>query len=211
MGQVDFTAMRAAMVASQLRTSDVNAAAVVAAMSSVAREDFMPAARRDTAYVDRPIPLGNGRAVNPPLATGRILTIADIAPGDRVLLLGDATGYAAALLAHMGASVTAVDENAPAAPLPASVSWVKGKGRDGHAAGAPYDVILIDGAAGEFPAALSAQLADGGRMAMGRIERGVARLVSGRKAGGTVGFVSHADMEMATVPGFEAKHPDFIF
>ncbi|MCG2901899.1 hypothetical protein KZ299_25445, partial [Escherichia coli] len=62
------------------------------------------------AYVDRPIPLAGGRALNPPLVTGRLLTEAQIAPGDKVLLIGAATGYAAALLVDMGAVVTAVEE-----------------------------------------------------------------------------------------------------
>ncbi len=211
LGQVDFAAMRAAMVASQLRTSDVNDGGVIAAMASVPREDFVPAARRETAYVDRPIPLGNGRALNPPLAIGRLLTIAEISAGDKVLLLGDATGYSAALLAHMGAAVTVVAEGDRPASLPASVTWVKGKAGEGHAAGAPYDAIVIDGAAPEFPAALADQLAEGGRVAMGLVERGVVRLVSGRKGGGVVGFVSLADMEMTAVPGFDVKRPDFVF
>lgn len=211
MGQVDFAAMRAAMVASQLRTSDVNDSAVITAMSRVPREDFVPVSRRETAYVDRPIPLGNGRAINPPLATGRLLTAAEIRRGDKVLLIGDASGYTAALLDAMGAAVTAVDEGGRPAGLAPAVTWVKGKAAQGHAGGVPYDAIIIDGAVPEFPAALSAQLADGGRIAMGLVERGVVRLVAGRKAGDAAGFVSLADMEMAVLPGFEAKRADFVF
>lgn len=195
MTHVDFAAMRAAMVASQLRTSDVNDPAVLAAMSSVAREEFVPAARRETCYTDRPVPLGNGAAMNPPLATGRLLAAAQIEPGDKVLLLGDVTGYAAALLGHMGAEVVAVSGN------PAK----------GNAKGAPYDVILIDGVIDAFPDALSAQLADGGRVAAGFNERGVSRLVSGRKAGGVLGFVALADMEMTRAQGFEAEKAGFAF
>lgn len=211
MAQVDFAAMRAAMVASQLRTSDVNDPAVIAAMSRVPREDFVPAARRDTAYVDRPIPLGNGRAINPPLATGRLLTVAEVRPGDKVLLIGDATGYTAALLDGMGAVVTAVDESTRPERLPASVAWVKGQAEKGHAKSAPYDVIIVEGAVPELPAALSAQLAEGGRVAMGFVERGVTRLASGRKAGDITGFVSLADLEMVVLPGFEEKRADFVF
>lgn len=195
MSKVDFTAMRAAMVASQLRTSDVNDPAVIAVMASVAREDFVPADRQETCYIDRAIPLGNGARMNPPLATGRLLTTAQISAGDKVLLLGDATGYTAALLNAMGAKVTAVTD-APA---------------KGNAKNAPYDVILIDGAVDQFPAALSAQLKDDGRVAMGVIEQGVTRLVSGRKAGGAIGFVAVADMEMVRAEGFEAEKAGFVF
>lgn len=196
MSDGDFGAMRAAMVASQLRTSDVNDPAVLAAMASVPREDYVPAERRTTAYIDRPIPLGNGRAMNPPLVSGRLLEVAEIAPGDKVLLICDATGYTAALLKHMGAELSVAEGDAPA------------KGRGG---GAPYDVLLIDGAVAELPATLAAQLAEGGRVALGLLERGVTRLCSGRKAGGSIGFVRHNDIEMVVVPGFEPANAGFVF
>lgn len=196
MSDGDFAAMRAAMVASQLRTSDVNDPAVLAVMASVPREAYVPAERRTTAYIDRPIPLGNGRAMNPPLATGRLLEVAAIVPGDRVLLIGDATGYTAALLQAMGAELSLADDAAPA---------------KGRADGAPYDVLLIDGAVAELPDALAAQLAEGGRVALGLLERGVTRLCSGRKAGGSIGFVRHTDIEMAVVPGFEPAKAGFVF
>ncbi len=195
MSKVDFPAMRAAMVASQLRTSDVNDPAVIAAMASVAREDFVPAARRETCYIDRPVPLGDGSAMNPPLATGRLLTAAQIEAGDKVLLLGDPTGYAQALLRQMGADVVSVKAN------PAK----------GDAKQAPYDVILIDGAVDALPDALLAQLVEGGRVACGLVERGVARLMSGRKAGGTVGLIALADIEMARATGFEPERAGFVF
>ncbi len=196
MSDGDFAAMRAAMVASQLRTSDVTDSAVLAAMSAVPREDYVPAARRTTAYTDRPVPLGNGRAMNPPLATGRLLEVAEIAPGGTVLLVGDPTGYTAALLTHMGAALTVADDAAP---------------MKGRTSGPPYDVILIDGAVAELPASLAAQLAEGGRVALGLVERGVTRLCSGRKGGGSIGFVRHNDMEMVVVPGFEPARTGFVF
>lgn len=211
MADGDFAAMRAAMVASQLRTSDVNDPAVIAAMAQVPREEFVPAARRDTAYTDRSIPLGGGAAMNPPLATGRLLNAAGIQPGDKVLLLGDATGYTAALLTHIGASVTAVGSGEKPATLPGSVKWVDGAPAKGCKSSGPYDVILIDGAVAEFPDALTGQLAEKGRAVAGMSERGVTRLCSGRKAGGFVGFVRLADMEMADAIGFEPAPAGFTF
>lgn len=195
MSKVDFAAMRAAMVASQLRTSDVNDPAVIAAMASVAREEFVPTARRDTCYIDRPIPLADGGAMNPPLATGRLLTAAQITAGEKVLLLGDSTGYTAALLAAMGVDAVAVKAN------PAK----------GDARRAPYDVIVIDGAIDAFPAELGTQLAKGGRVVTGLLERGVTRLARGQKVGGKLGFVTLADMEMVRVQGLEAEKAGFVF
>ena len=85
MTEQNFSSMRAAMVESQLRTSDVDDQRVIAAMAHVAREEFVPAERRAMAYVDRPVPLAGGRALNPPLVTGRLLKEAQIAKGDRTL------------------------------------------------------------------------------------------------------------------------------
>jgi len=211
LGEVDFAAMRAAMVASQLRTSDVNDEAVIAAMSHVAREDFVPAVRRDTAYVDRAIPLGAGRTMNPPLVTGRLLTVAHVRAGDKALLLGDTTGYSAALLQHMGAQVTVVSDIARPRAVHADVKWSKGVAAKGQSKGAPYDVLIIDGAVTKLPDVVLRQLADNGRIAMGLLDRGVSRLSSGRRAGDTAGFISHADMDMAMAPGFEAKAAEFVF
>ncbi len=211
MAQGDYAAMRAAMVASQLRTSDVNDPAVIAAMASVPREDFVPAARRDTAYVDRPIRLDDCGIMNPPLATGRLLTVAEIAPGDTVLLIGDATGYTAALLVAMGAEVTAVGDRACPAAFPKAARWVKAHPAKGSVKGGPFDVIVVDGAIRELPAALAAQLRDGGRIAMGLVERGITRLCSGRKAGGAIGIVSLGDMEMAVVAPLADTPVEFTF
>lgn len=211
LSEVDFGAMRAAMVASQLRTSDVNDSAVIAAMASVPRENYVPAPRRSTAYVDRPIALENGEVMNPPLVTGRLLTLAQVRPGDKVLLLGDTTGYTAAILAEIGAQVTMVSESTKPSNLPASIQWSKGNPAKGSAKGAPYDIIIIDGAVQEFPATLASQLIDGGKVVLGLVERGVTRLCSGRKALETVGFVRHYDMDMAVLPGFESKSAAFVF
>lgn len=203
MTEQNFSSMRAAMVESQLRTSDVDDQRVIAAMAGVPREDFVPAERRAMTYVDRPIPLGNGRALNPPLVTGRLLTEAQVKGGDRVLLIGAATGYSAALLAALGAQVTAVEEEG-GPDLAAAATVVRGSLPAGAPDGAPYDLLFIDGAVEEVPAALVQQLVDGARVVTGIVDRGVTRLCSGRVAGGALGLASLADIEMVVLPGFAA-------
>lgn len=210
MTEQNFSSMRTAMVESQLRTSDVDDQSVIAAMAHVAREDFVPAERRAMTYVDRPIPLSNGRALNPPLVVGRLLKEAQVKAGDKVLLIGAATGYSAALLAHLGAQVTAVEEEGGAEIAVAGVTVVRGALNAGASAGAPYDVLFIDGAVAEVPAALVQQLADGARVVTGVVERGVTRLCSGRVIGGTVGLSSLTDIEMVVLPGFAAPET-FVF
>ncbi|UZW54092.1 protein-L-isoaspartate O-methyltransferase [Sphingobium sp. JS3065] len=210
MTEQNFSSMRAAMVESQLRTSDVDDQRVIAAMAHVAREDFVPVERRAMAYVDRPIPLANGRALNPPLVTGRLLKEAQIAQGDKVLLIGAATGYGAALLAALGAQVTAVEEEGGADIAVPGVTVVRGPLNAGAAAGAPYDVLFIDGAVEEVPATLVQQLADGARVVTGIVERGVTRLCGGRAVSGVLGLASLADLEMVVLPGFAAPER-FVF
>jgi protein-L-isoaspartate(D-aspartate) O-methyltransferase len=206
----DFSTMRTAMVKSQLRTNNVSDPRVVAAMEAVAREDFVPADRKALAYVDVSIPLGKGRALNAPMATARLLTEAALRPVDKVLLIGAATGYAAALLAQLVDHVTAVEEDSALATQATAalggnprVTIVNDALTNGCQKGAPYDVIVVDGAVAALGEALTNQLAEGGRLVTGVIERGVTRLARGRRAGGSVSVVAFADVETVILPGFD--------
>jgi len=197
------------MVSSQLRTNNVSDPRIVAAMEAVARERFVPAERATLAYVDVPIPLSGGRALNAPLVTARLITESGVGAGEKVLLIGAATGYAAALLAQLGAKVTAleVDDSLVAAARAAlgkasGITLVTGPLEAGWRKGAPYDVILIDGAVEAVPAAIAAQLAVDGRLLTGLVDNGVTRLALGRKAGQGVGLVPFADLETVRLPGF---------
>lgn len=211
MTELNFTSMRRAMVESQLRTNDVNDTAVIRAILSVPREAFVPAERRDAAYIDRAVPLTAGRALNPPLATARLLTRAEVAPGESVLLIGAATGYAAALLAELGARVTLVESDAglvaaarDALAGRAGIEIVEGPMEAGAPAGAPYDVLFIDGAVEVLPDALSGQLRIGGRAVFARLDAGVTRLCAGVRSAGGFGATAFADVEAVALPGFAA-------
>jgi protein-L-isoaspartate(D-aspartate) O-methyltransferase len=181
--------MRSAMVDSQLRTSDVIDPAVIGAMAAVPREAHVPAALVSVAYTDRAVALGHGRALNAPLVTGRMLVAAAVRPGMRVLLVGSATGYTAALLALIGAEVHAVEEQgelmatAQAAVANDNIHWVEGPLAAALPA-APFDRIIIEGAIETLPDALAAQLAEGGRLVAAQRDGAVTRLAQGMKAGG---------------------------
>ncbi|KTT71649.1 protein-L-isoaspartate O-methyltransferase [Sphingomonas sanguinis] len=205
----NFDAMRHAMVASQLRTTAVSDQRVVAAMARVPREVFTPEGLRPVAYRDGTLDLGQGRAINLPMATGRLLTEAYLEAGDRVLLIGAATGYTAALLTEIVAGVVAVEEQAELAAAArtalsgeAKVEIVEAPLTAGHPAGAPYDVLIIDGAVEELPAALVEQVKVGGRIVTGLVENGVTRLASGRRTEGGHGVRAFADAECTILPGF---------
>ncbi|WP_277968384.1 protein-L-isoaspartate O-methyltransferase family protein [Sphingomonas echinoides] len=207
----DMTAMRHAMVASQLRTNAVSDPRVVAAMDLVPREAFLPEAVAKLAYRDTAVPLTHGRAQNVPIATGRLLTQAELRATDRVLLIGAAGGYTAAVLSELVASVVAV-ENDPAlltiarAALSAypTVSVVDAPLSEGHAADGPYDVLFIDGAVEAVPQALVDQLAVGGRIVGGLADRGVTRLAAGRRTAGGFALLDFADIDCVPLPGFSS-------
>lgn len=200
----DFAAARRAMVENQLRPEGVTDRGVIAAMSVVPREDFVPDDARPLAYADRPVPLGGGRFLSPPAVLGMLLT--EMAPrsGERALVIGAGTGYSAALLAHIGLDVTAV-ESAPELAARArahKLDVVEGDLEAGHKKGAPYDQILIDGAVGFLPDAIVKQLGEGGRLGAALIDRGITRSIVGRRTGGAFGYLSINDAGVAALPGF---------
>jgi len=209
MTEHNFEHMRRAMVASQLRTTGVANARVIAAMGEVARERFVPADRVAMAYADALVPLGNGRQLNSPMALGRLLSEVDPRAEDRILVVGAATGYAAAVAVRLGQSVVAVEEDAALAAFArealagTGAELVEAPLVNGYEAGAPYDLILVDGAIEYVPDALIAQMADGGRLAAAILDEGVARLSVGRKAGEGFGTVAVSDAASAILPGFE--------
>ncbi|MBO9725811.1 MAG: protein-L-isoaspartate O-methyltransferase [Novosphingobium sp.] len=182
------TEARTAMIVSQLRTSGVNEHWVLNAMAAVAREDFVPAAMRDAAYIDRAIPLENGRFLAAPLFHGKLLAEAAPTQDDTVLLVGEANGYLAALLRPLAGSLTVVD--------PAEVAGLSDEGG--------YSLAVIDGAVEELPTAVAAKLVDGGRVVTGVVERGVTRLATGVKAAGAVSLLPLIEMGIPALPEFAA-------
>jgi protein-L-isoaspartate(D-aspartate) O-methyltransferase len=213
----DMTAMRHAMVASQLRTNAVNDPRVVAAMDLVPREAFLPVAVAELAYRDTSVPLTDGRAQNVPIATGRLLTQAELRATDRVLLIGAAGGYTAAVLAELAASVVAVESDPALLTIAraalaghANVTVVDAPLHEGHAADGPFDVLFIDGAVEAVPQALVDQLAIGGRIVSGIADRGVTRLAAGRRTAGGFALLDFADIDCVPLPGF-ASPRSFTF
>jgi len=207
----DFVTMRHAMVASQLRTTAVDDARVVAAMAHVPRERFFPSEVAALAYRDTAAALGAGRFANLPMATGRLLNAAMLRAEDRVLLIGAASGYTAAVLAELVAEVVAVESD-PALAAAAraatagthAITIVEGALTEGHVAGAPYDVLIVDGAIEALPDSLVAQLSIGGRITTGLVDRGVTRLAAGRRSAGGFGLTDFADADCVALPGFAA-------
>ena len=204
-----FHSMRAAMVSGQLRTNAVNDPRVVAAMALVPRERFLGPDQRAMAYRDAALPLGRGRYLNVPMATGRLLTEAYLTPRDRVLLIGAASGYAAAVLAELVARVVAVESDPALVEMArvalaghVKVELVKGPLGAGAPESGPYDVLMIDGAVEFVPESLLEQLVPEARVVTGLVDGGVIRLASGRRSGGGFGLATFADGDSVVLPGF---------
>ena len=208
----DFATARTAMIESQLRPQGVTDAGVLRAMGSIQREKFLPSHTRPLAYVDRGVAIGEGRFIVPPAVLGSLLTQMMPEPGQRALVVGAGTGYSAAVLQEIGLDVVAL-ESAPelaAAARELGIDCVEGPLEAGHRKGAPYDQILIDGAVEYIPDAIVDQLADGGRLGTALVDRGITRLVIGRKAGGAFGHLSVGDAGVPALPGFQ-RPPAFKF
>lgn len=210
---------RRAMVDSQLRTNNINDPALIAAIAATPREAFLPNAHQAAAYIDRAVPLSDGRSINPALTTARLISELDVAVDQSILLIGGATGYASAILAQLGARVTAVEESPELMEIARAalqgvdrVTLVNAPLPAGAPDGAPYDALLVDGAVEQLPASLLDQLSDGSVIVAGVVDRGVTRLgraihVAGTKSISPLPFI---DLECVHLPGF-APPPRFTF
>ncbi len=218
---MDFAAARALMVDGQVRPNKVNDPRIIAAMRALPRERFVPAAQASLAYSDEDVKLGGGRVLLEPMVIGRLVQIAAVREGVRVLVVASGPGYGAALLAACGADVTAVEQD-PAllamarAVLPQvapSVKLMEGPVAEGWKAGAPYDVILVEGAVPELPEGLAGQLrGEGSRLLAvlkpaGRMGQAV---LCTRAGGGRLNPAPVFDCATPVLPMLQ-REPGFVF
>lgn len=170
----DFAMRRTIMVDTQVRPSDVTKFPIIEAMLSVPKENFVPAAQREAAYMGGNMPLGDARVVLEPRTLAKMLDSLDIRQDELVLDIGAGYGYSSAVIAKMAEAVVAVEEDeamsgeAQAALTDASIDNVilhNGPLVDGAAQHGPYDVILVQGGVEHVPQALLDQLKEGGRIA----------------------------------------------
>jgi protein-L-isoaspartate(D-aspartate) O-methyltransferase len=168
-----FVRARAAMVRDQLAGRGINDPRVLAAMGKVPRQQFIAPAYAKNAYDDAPLPIAAGQTISQPYMVGLMTQLLDPQPGQRVLEIGVGSGYQAAILAELAGEVVGVERIpalAQAAGLLlsemgyANVVVYIGDGTQGWPDRAPYDGILVAAAGPSVPAALTDQLADGGRL-----------------------------------------------
>ncbi len=218
----DFAAARRMMVDGQVRTADVTDQRIIAAMLDLARERFVPEHNASMAYLDLDVAVTSttpARRLLKPMVLAKLIQAAEIAPQDRVLDVGCATGYSTALLARLAGSVVALEEDATlarharenlAAIGAANAEVVSGALPDGWPAGAPYDVILINGAAEVVPERLLRQLAEGGRLVAVVGRAPASKAVRYLAGGGQASALPVFDAAGPALPGF-AEPPAFVF
>jgi protein-L-isoaspartate(D-aspartate) O-methyltransferase len=161
------------MVEQQLRRRGIDDERVLAAMGSVPRELFVPTSLERFAYADEALPIGEGQTISQPFIVATMLVALRPAPGERALDVGTGSGYAAALLAELGAEVVGIEllpvlaararESLALAGHP-EVEVRVGDGHLGAPDRAPFDMISVAAATDEVPPALEEQLAVGGRL-----------------------------------------------
>lgn len=170
---MDFEHARFNMVEQQIRTWEVLDPTVLDLLFHVKREDFVSENQRALAFADVELPLPNGTRMLHPKMEARMVQDLSIKASDKVLEIGTGSAYVTALLSSLAAEVFSIDSDASMLESAGAklrhagcrnVQLIQGNGLQGHAAAAPYDVILLGGSVPVIPEALKQQLAIGGRM-----------------------------------------------
>lgn len=215
----DSLSRRTTMVDTQVRPSDVTKFPIIEAMLNVPREEFVPDALREAAYAELPIELAPGRVIFEPRTLAKMLDALDIQRGEMVLDLGCGLGYSAAVIARLADFVMAVEQESELAAEAErrlgeagvdNVAVIAGPLAEGDPKHGPYDVIVVEGAVEQVPAAIVDQLKDGGRIA--------AIFSDGKLDSARIGYKvgSHLDWRRVffasapVLPGFK-REPGFVF
>ncbi|AGI68952.1 putative protein-L-isoaspartate O-methyltransferase [Octadecabacter antarcticus 307] len=215
----DYQTRRTTMVDTQVRPSDVTKFPIIDALLSVAREDYVPDAKREAAYVGENVDIGAGRVLLEARTLAKMLEAVDVQPNDVVLDLGCGLGYSTAVLAQLADFVVAVEDEPDRAQEAQqnlsdhgvdNAAVFEGALVDGAAKNGPYDVIILQGAVEHIPSNLLAQIKDGGRIVAIFTEGALGVVRIGRKVDGAVNWRMSFNAGAPMLPGF-AKEAEFTF
>ena len=188
----DFAAARNTMVETQVRVNDVTNIAIQAAMRSVPREGLCLGGKTYMAYADAEVEYAPGRWLLRPRDGSKLLQAIAPRAGERALAV--AAPYLALVLEHMGLTVTRAEaDDLAAAP-----------------GGDSFDVIVCEGAVGAVPAAWTAALAEGGRLAVIVRDGPVGKVRLYQRAGADLGYREVFDAAPPVLAGLDAE-PSFTF
>ncbi len=210
----DFTGRRRMMVDNQVRPSDVTKYPIIEALLSVERENFVPHALREAAYLGENLPLAEDRVLLEPRTLAKMLDAVDIQGSDLVLDLGCGMGYSSAVIARMAEAVVAVEDNkamvGEAETLLAEAGAVNAVVElaalaDGAPQHGPYDVITVQGAVETVPQAILDQLKEGGRMVAIFAEGQLGTVRVGHKIKGQMSWRFSFNASAPVLAGFERE------
>ncbi len=183
------------MVSSQIKSRNVADERVLSAVEKVPRHLFVPPDLKDSAYEDRPLPVGEGQTVSQPFIVALMSQCLELAGKEKILEIGTGSGYQSAILAELSEMVYTV-ERIEKLSLAArkvieelgylNVIFKVGDGSCGWEEHAPYDAIIVTAAAPEAPECLVEQLAEGGRMVIPVGPKSLQELVVIKKQGAAV-------------------------
>lgn len=215
----DFSTARQKMVDGQVRPSDVTDLRILDAMLAVPREMFVLPGQQPIAYLDNDIDVGGDagkRCLLKPVVLAKMLQAAAVSETDRVLVVGCATGYSAAVISRLAGQVFATEPDktlagaAKANLAAANVTVSIANPIDGDQAHGPYDVIVLDGATEIAPQALCEQLKVGGRLVGVSAESRPSRAVMVTRSPGDYGNRVLFDASASILPGL-GRVPVFSF
>jgi protein-L-isoaspartate(D-aspartate) O-methyltransferase len=210
----DFYKRRTMMVDTQVRPSDVTKFPIIEAMLHVAREDFVPVAQREAAYVGENIDLGQGRALLEPRSLAKMLDALAIDGDELVLDVGCGLGYSTAVIARMAQAVVAVEQDEDMAREAQDALMAAGADNavvheglltEGAPQHGPYDVIVVQGGVSDMPASLTDQLKEGGRIAALFMNNAVGEVRVGYKREGKISWRLAFNAGGPVLPGFEKE------
>lgn len=217
---VEFGLQRKNMVESQVRPSDITDRRITAQMLAVSRERFVPAALAGLAYSDETLDFGNGAFMIAPRALAKLIQLADIDGGERVLVIGSAPAYAASIVANLARDVVALGADPGAlsegqAELKAqgigNVEMRAGPLRDGWAAGAPYGAVVIEGAIEAVPEGIISQLATTARLVAIERKGGIGRALLVQKSGAVTDRRASFELSAPLLSDFAEERAVFAF
>lgn len=210
----DFAAQRKLMVKQQLQARDISDTRVLKAMANVPRHRFVPSNLQQMAYQDTPLPIGHGQTISQPYIVALMSQVLGVQPGQRILEIGTGSGYQAAVLAEMGATVFSIEivselgriaKDTLNALAYNTIHLKIGDGYQGWPEHAPFDAIIVTCAPTRVPKPLKTQLAEDGKMVIPVGEKHFQQLVMLSKKDGRIKQETIVDVRFVPMVNTKGK------